>query len=90
MTASISRPYNTARRARDASTNQLSMVSDACPDSYPRLGIPLTHRQRLENAGVTPDEITSILTYTSGQHVESAWVSADEYTPWDEYTGGAA
>ena len=73
-----------------AAAPQLALVVDAdLPDS-PRLGIPLTPLQRMQNSGMTYDEIASVLTFTRGIHTESEWVSADEYTPWDEFDGPGA
>ncbi len=56
----------------------------------PRLGVPLTPLQRLENSGMTDDEIASVLTFARNTHVESSWISADGYTPWDTFDGGDA
>lgn len=71
---------------------QLRLVHDAdlAELDTPRIGSPLTPLQRMENSGMTRDEIASVLTFARGMHVESSWVSADGYTPWDEFDGPGA
>jgi len=69
---------------------QLRLVEDADLDSVPRIGVPLTPLQRMENSGMTADEIASVLTFARGSHVETDWPSADHFTPLDYYDGGDA